>query len=101
MGILTMMSDQFVQGGAQMSLVAAGSLNSGLRRKAHMQTTSDDHSQRIKMHFTQMMFFSATNTASHLRPVLHLLRETLNDDNSACCSLDRSCSHTLNYIPLE
>lgn len=47
-----MMSDQFVQGGAHMSLVAAGSLNSGLRRKAHTQTISDGHSQRIKMHFT-------------------------------------------------
>lgn len=88
MGILTMMSDQFVQGGAQMSLVAVGSLNSGLRRKAHTQTASNDHSRRTKMHFTQMLFFRATNTTSQLRPVLRLLCETLNDDNSVCCSLD-------------
>lgn len=82
-----MMSNQFVQGGAQMSLVAAGSLSSDLRRKAHTQTTSD-HSQRINMRFTQMLFFRATNTTFQLRPVLHLLCENLNNDNPVCCSLD-------------
>lgn len=102
MGILSMMSNHLVQGGAQIQLNCSRKPK-GERHTCEQQamTIHSEHSR--KRLFTQILFFfKATNTTYHWTPVLQLLYDGLNtDDNSAHCSLDQSSLHTLKYIPLE